>query len=308
MICPRCRSENAPARLCAACGAPLTLGDDPAPRPLDVTLADARPGRLDGDVALDRRGPRAGAGGSRERAAPAPAPARAASAVPPPERAVTPTAPAFAPGSRTASPTPAPAGVPPRGDAAPPEGPAPGAASPLATASPPAPLAGAPAPSAAEAVLPTARPTVALRRPPSWRRAAAWAVDGLPFAAFGTWLAGALARPGPEAASSLEGLLDLLVRDGVIVLSVALFVAVAAGVYATLAHALAGATLGKRLLRLRVAGPGGARPTLGRSAVRSLAALLSFTALGLGFLAALFTRSGRALHDVLSGTWVVEAP
>jgi uncharacterized RDD family membrane protein YckC len=84
-------------------------------------------------------------------------------------------------------------------------------------------------------------------------------------------------------------------------------VTLAVAVYATLAHALAGATLGKRLLGLAVVGPDGRRPSLGRSAARAGLAILSATLLGLGLLLALFTRSGRALHDLAARTWVVDA-
>jgi uncharacterized RDD family membrane protein YckC len=34
----------------------------------------------------------------------------------------------------------------------------------------------------------------------------------------------------------------------------------------------------------------------------------SAACLGLGFLLALFTRTGRALHDLVARTWVVKAP
>jgi uncharacterized RDD family membrane protein YckC len=36
--------------------------------------------------------------------------------------------------------------------------------------------------------------------------------------------------------------------------------------------------------------------------------VLSVALVGLGVLLALFTRSGRALHDFLAGTWVVVRP
>jgi uncharacterized RDD family membrane protein YckC len=42
--------------------------------------------------------------------------------------------------------------------------------------------------------------------------------------------------------------------------------------------------------------------------VRSGAAVASAALLGLGFVVALFTRSGRALHDLIARTWVVKAP
>ncbi|HET8539175.1 MAG TPA: RDD family protein [Anaeromyxobacter sp.] len=151
---------------------------------------------------------------------------------------------------------------------------------------------------------------VHVRRAEPWRRAAAWGVDGVPFLAGGVALSRALVReatvgvPGPVTGLDL---LDFVARERVIVLSVAAAVVLALGVYATLAHALAGATFGKRLLHLRVVGPDGGRPSLARSAARSALAFASIAALGLGFLLALFTPSGRGLHDLVARTWVVDA-
>jgi uncharacterized RDD family membrane protein YckC len=148
-------------------------------------------------------------------------------------------------------------------------------------------------------------------RAEGWRRVAAWLIDGVPFAAGGVALASSLIRevgPSQGAPFALEALLDLLVRERVILLSVGAAVVLCLAVYATLAHALAGATLGKRLLGIRVVGPDGAAPSPARSAVRSTLAILSVAALGLGFLLALFTRTGRAFHDLLARTWVVKAP
>jgi uncharacterized RDD family membrane protein YckC len=151
-----------------------------------------------------------------------------------------------------------------------------------------------------------------LTRAPTWRRVVAGLLDGAPFAAAGALLARALvgaASAGlPAPATGLDGLLDLVARERVIVLSVAAAVALALGVYATLTHALAGATVGKWACGLRVVGPDGARPGLLRSAVRTALAGLSVGLLGLGLVLALFTRSGRALHDLLARTWVVRAP
>jgi uncharacterized RDD family membrane protein YckC len=155
-----------------------------------------------------------------------------------------------------------------------------------------------------------ARPAeVHLRRPATWRRAGAWAIDTGPLLAGVVYLGVSLLAPtGSGVAAGLDGLLDLLAREKDVVLSLVALLALALAVYATLAHALAGATLGKWILGLRVVGPGGRRPSLARSAVRSGLAAASFALLGLGFLLALFTRSGRALHDLLARTWVVEAP
>lgn len=176
--------------------------------------------------------------------------------------------------------------------------------------------AGEPGGPAAEPGRPAGEPggarEVHLRRPEDWRRAAAWGIDAGPFLAGAIALARALVREAGASASApgagLLGLLDLVARERLIVLSVAATAALAFLVYATLSHALAGATLGKRILRLRVVTGDGQRPSLGRSAARSCLAALSGALLGLGLLLALFTRSGRALHDVLARTWVVEVP
>jgi uncharacterized RDD family membrane protein YckC len=276
--CPRCRSETPEPvpSFCHACGAPLLLRDDPAP------------GALGASLSLDRRG------GGRPASATA---AQALAAAPP--------------ASPAAALRPAPLAAPrtPDGDrsrwelgvvGAPPH-PEPsldtGAARPEAH----------PLPDADVEAL-----EVHLRRPASWRRAAAGALDVLPFAVAGLALTRSLVRAAtvdlPAPATGLDGLLDLLARERVIALSVAAAAALALMVYATLGHALAGATLGKRLLGLRVVGPDGARPSLARSAARSALAAVSAALLGLGVLLALFTRSGRALHDLLARTWVVESP
>lgn len=276
---------------CRACGAPLRLPDESPPPPLSDALA------------LDRRGdPEA----TREGVAPPPLRAPAAPRArpqPPDELAELERShwdlgvavadldePVFAPAAAVA-PSPAPP-RPPGGAASPPRRPA---APTHPAGAPPAPRAGT--------------VEVHVRRAEPWRRAGAWAIDGLPFAAGAIALVRAFVREaaaGGPAAGGLD-LLDLVARERVIVLSVVAAAVVAVAVYATLAHALAGATLGKRLLGLRVVGPDGERPTLARSAARSGLAALSLAALGLGFLLALFTPSGRALHDLASRTWVVEA-
>jgi resuscitation-promoting factor RpfA len=151
---------------------------------------------------------------------------------------------------------------------------------------------------------------VHLRRAPTWKRAVAWFSDGAPFAAlFAVALRSALDQLPHPVALDLYGYLDLAVQEargisGPILAGVLILF----GVYHALSHALAGATLGKRVLGLQVVGPTGARPGLARSAIRAVLALVSLLALGLGVLLALFTRSGRAFHDLLARTWVVEAP
>jgi len=132
---------------------------------------------------------------------------------------------------------------------------------------------------------------IELTRGDALRRVGAWLIDGLPFAFLVPALATAL------GATELRLLLPLA---GV--------AALASFTYQTLLTWLVGATVGKRLLRLRVVGPDGERPGPGRSALRACVAVLGVLCLGAGPLLALFTRSGHALHDLVAGTTVVEAP
>jgi len=139
------------------------------------------------------------------------------------------------------------------------------------------------------------------------RRLSAWAIDGTLVAAAAVGLPAALlASTGPlgavgsTSAAFASALPIVLPAEG--------FVAVAAFVYATVSHALAGATLGKRLARIRVVAPDGRPPGIARSAARSAWAVASFALLGLGLLPALLSGSGCALHDLLAGTRVVAAP
>lgn len=71
----------------------------------------------------------------------------------------------------------------------------------------------------------------------------------------------------------------------------------------------AGATVGKRALRLRVVPADGRRRVgWGRAAGRSLARLLSAAPLLLGYFACLWDRQHRTWHDHLSRTVVLELP
>ena len=70
--------------------------------------------------------------------------------------------------------------------------------------------------------------------------------------------------------------------------------------------ALSGQTLGMMMSRLRIVRTNGAEPSIGRVVLRNTVGfLLTALTLGLGFLLAAFTPSGRALHDYLAGTVVV---
>jgi len=153
---------------------------------------------------------------------------------------------------------------------------------------------------------------VHFRRAPPWKRAAAWLADGLILAVFGAallWLVLAAGGPRPPVGGDgLEWILDAVTAEARLALPLLAVLLVAAFVHGTLGHGLMGATLGKRLLGLRVVSRDGLPLSLSRSAARAALAILSFLLLGLGCLLALFTRSGRALHDFLAGTYVVELP
>ena len=178
----------------------------------------------------------------------------------------------------------------------------------------------APAAPAVAAPEPEVEPEVAvsavevrLRRAAPWRRGLSWAVDGAVLGCFGAAVlaVGALATGlGRVRGSSggVAGLASAAAGNHLLLGSTLVFLAATYLVYATLAHALMGATAGKRVAGLHLVGRDGRRPSLGRSAARSVLAVLSFLLLGLGCLLALFTRTGRALHDFLAGTYVVEIP
>jgi uncharacterized RDD family membrane protein YckC len=159
---------------------------------------------------------------------------------------------------------------------------------PLAPATPEDLTAGGAAPLLA---VPPPGTVIELRRAGTGRRALAWAIDGLPFGLGGLGLVAGLGGG------------DLAVDAQLVAVA-----ALASLAYQTLAHWLAGATLGKRLLRLQVVGPDGERPGPGRSALRAVAAVTGTLLLGLGPLLALFTGSGQGLHDLLAHTVVVDAP
>jgi len=152
---------------------------------------------------------------------------------------------------------------------------------------------------------------VHFRRATPWKRAAAWLADCSILAVFGIallWLVLAAGPRPPVGGSGLDTILDTVVGEAQLLLSLFAVLLVAAFVHGTLGHALMGATLGKRLLGLRVVSREGRPLSLSRSAARAALAILSFLLLGLGCLLALFTRSGRGLHDFLAGTYVVEVP
>ncbi len=281
MLCPRCRCEVADAHdSCPGCGTPLRLGDEPSPRTLDVSIP------------IDRRGEEPAADDATVPAgvtAPIDVPRRR-SELEDAERSF------FESGAF---------GGP---DAGPPAGSATGSAGRTKKLAVGRDGDGFLQP---DHDLPRTAPReIRAVRPETWRRAAAWAVDAVPFAVGAVMLARHFVRQAalPAPVQGLDGFLDLVAQEWVIVVSVTVAATLALAVYATLAHALAGATLGKKLFGLRVVCADGARPTMGRSVARTALGVASAGLLGLGFLLALFTRSGRALHDFLARTWVVRVP
>ncbi len=69
---------------------------------------------------------------------------------------------------------------------------------------------------------------------------------------------------------------------------------------------LAGQSIGKMLTGLRVVRADGNQPSSGKLFVRHfIGYIVTFLTLGLGFLPAIFNKSGRTLHDYLSDTVVI---
>jgi uncharacterized RDD family membrane protein YckC len=70
---------------------------------------------------------------------------------------------------------------------------------------------------------------------------------------------------------------------------------------------VSGATIGKRLVGLRVVSRAGGPPSFLSGLIRAAVWLVGSTAGSFGFLIALFNRENRTLHDYASGTVVIEA-
>ena len=78
-----------------------------------------------------------------------------------------------------------------------------------------------------------------------------------------------------------------------------------AGTYFVTFWSSAGQTPGMRLLRVRVRGPAGDPPSIGRSLVRLVGLVLAIVPMFAGFIPVLFTKQRRGLPDFLAGTVVV---
>jgi uncharacterized RDD family membrane protein YckC len=133
---------------------------------------------------------------------------------------------------------------------------------------------------------------VLLTRPAGfWIRAVAFAIDAvvcllvqISFSALGRVLSGSTA----EAASPVAFV----------------FTVIFAAAYWTTLHMVAGQTIGKSIVGVRVVGTDGALLTFGPAFLRYLAMGLSLGIFGFGFLMAGLRRDKRALHDLIAGSRV----
>ena len=246
-----------------------------------------------------------------------PAAAPAPMAAPPPVSVPTPIAAAPAPALRLPEPEPvksAPVQIRPT-EPAPalrlPE-PEPESMKPAAQVRAPEPIVEAPRPAPVRAVPPVDASPLTIRASPAslWRRVGAWLIDLAVLSPFGlAYAKGAQVlmkhQPPPTQNTGLDYLVNRVdAYHGLIAPTLAL-AGVVLLVYSALFHGMGGRTPGKRLFGIRLVDGTGRPPSLARSLIRAILSLVSVGALGLGYLLALFTRRRRALHDALSGTYVV---
>jgi len=78
--------------------------------------------------------------------------------------------------------------------------------------------------------------------------------------------------------------------------------------FAFLESSLWQATLGQKVVGLRVSDVDGQRLTLGRATGRNLAKCVSVLTIGVGFIMCGFTKKKRALHDIIAGCLVLRRP
>ena len=91
-------------------------------------------------------------------------------------------------------------------------------------------------------------------------------------------------------------------------IAVGAFIPFAPVAYFTLTVAIAGRTLGKGLMGIRIVGPTGRPPSIVRSVARTLGYMVSLIPAGAGFWAVLLDRDRRAWHDHLAGSRVIHDP
>jgi len=131
-------------------------------------------------------------------------------------------------------------------------------------------------------------------------RALAFAVDAFLIVATFTVLSGFVAL-----ISSLVGTLRPAWLVGLLLAGSG---ALVAGGYLVFFWSVAGRTPGMQLLGLRVRGPGGSPPSVGRAIVRTLGTWIAIVPFFAGYLPILFDQRGRGLPDFLAGTDVVYDP
>ncbi len=127
-----------------------------------------------------------------------------------------------------------------------------------------------------------------------WIRFSAYVIDGV-IVLISTLLASFLLRATYPADNTF------VYADTIMSLTIA-------WVYAAVLHSSSWqATLGKKLLGLKVVDYEGARISFGRATGRYFAELLSLILLGIGFIMVAFTKKKQALHDKMAGTLVVRS-
>jgi uncharacterized RDD family membrane protein YckC len=149
---------------------------------------------------------------------------------------------------------------------------------------------------------------------PLWRRAAAFALD--------LFLASLLSLPALYVIQAYSGIPDLEMRFAMALIGPdsqaspdVLFYGNIANIvnqtllvmYFTCFLAAHGQTPAKQLLRLRVVTADGQKPYLAKSLLRALALVFSTNLLFLPLLWVFFNSERRAPHDLIAGTYVVEA-
>ena len=106
-------------------------------------------------------------------------------------------------------------------------------------------------------------------------------------------------------AAGIDYVVDMiLLGDDVVHAGIALM-PVFAALWFGLWVALLGTTPGKALLGLKIIDKRGGKPTALQAAIRALACVPGFLALGAGFLWIIIDPKKRGLHDLLAGTLVV---
>jgi uncharacterized RDD family membrane protein YckC len=144
---------------------------------------------------------------------------------------------------------------------------------------------------------------------PLWRRVLAWTVDAALLTAILIGLlllAKSLVAHGPPSRlDGLDYLAETLWSYQRLWEPAALLCGVLSVCYLALFTALGGQTPGKRLLGLSVIDQRGHPPGVWRSGLRALFALVSGLFMLMGFFLVLVDRRRQALHDKLSGTFVV---